>query len=63
MKVYKVDRYYNEILGYIYYVYEEGGHISQYGDDNLPKEARAFMATVSFQFMQSNTGRYFHRFS
>ena len=66
MKIKKVDRYYSSALReYTYYVTYENGDITQFAGHfkNLPEDVKNFIPAAGFQFMQSKSGEYFHRFS
>lgn len=62
MKIKHVDRYGTYTGDYMFFVHYENGDIDQYASENLPKEARRFMAQADFQFRKSKRGEYYHRF-
>ena len=64
MKIKHIDRFYSDIAGYTFIVIYENGDGEQVpGYEALSKEQKQFIAKADFQFMQTKSGRYFHRFS
>lgn len=67
MKIYKVDRYWSDVWGWVYYAYYSDGegrsHIKHYVGEN-PEEVSAFVENASsVEHLLDNAGRPFCRFS
>ena len=65
MKIKHIDRHYSAVAKDYFFVvvYENGDGEQVPCYKALSEEAKRFIANADFQFMQSRSGHYFHRFS